>query len=199
MFDFNVFVQKCPVAGLLSTGTPISRTFSTLDCLGFGGIPFRSYAYNGTAGTFLSATMSSGDLDASIRVIAPDGSQVSNDNDLFDFFTSDARVNLLLPVDGTYLVEVSSSYDQGDPDVTTLPGPGFTVNAITCPTTAVEAGTINGNFQNADCELSPGRKFDVYTFSGPPGAVPTPRVASIQPPANGCVVGLMPRRVAGSG
>jgi hypothetical protein len=55
----------------------------------------------------------------------------------------------------------------------------------TCATSAAVAGPINGVFQSTDCELSPGRKYDVYTFA--PG---TSRVASVLPPANGCAVAL---------
>ena len=189
--NYRLFVQKCPTRAVLSLPGSITRQFHSLDCLGFGNIPFRTYVMGGTAGQFVSIAMSSADLDAFVRVFAPDGTQVSNDNDLFDGFTSNARVNRILPLDGSYIIEVSSSLSQGAPDLTVSPPPAFTLQARTCATTAVAPGTVSGTFQDSDCELAPGRKYDVYTFAGPLGPTPAPRVASLLPPSNGCVVALL--------
>jgi hypothetical protein len=185
--NYTLFVQKCPAVGALVAGVPRSSTFTMLDCVGFGGLPFRSYALAGTAGQFVSVSMISPDVDAAVRLLGPDGSQIYNDTDLFDPNTTDARVNRILPASGTYFVEVSASPTGGAVDVTP-PLPGFTVQAQTCPTVSAVPGTVSGAFQDADCELTPGRKYDVYTFTVP--AVPGQGVASIAPPNNGCIVGL---------
>lgn len=186
---YTLFVQKCPVKAAISpnTGRAISDTFSSLDCVGFGGVPFRTYAFVGSEGQFVSTTLTSPDVDAFVRVIGPDGSAVENDNDPFNVFATDARANRILPVDGTYFVEVSSNVNRGAVRVNADPPPGFTVRARSCATNAAAAGNVSGAWQATDCELSGGRKFDVFTLS--PSAAQ--RVASIAAPADGCVLGLM--------
>jgi dockerin type I repeat protein len=186
--NYTLFIQKCPVGGRLTAGgLPITGEFSTLDCLGFGDIPFKSYVLNGQAGQFVTVQMTSTDTDAFVRLLGPDGSIVDNDNDLFDPGTSDARINRILPVAGTYFVETSVSPTVGVVDLTAVPG--FTVQAASCPTNPVVPGTIAGSFDNTDCELAPGRKFDVYTFDAAAG--PVPRIASLAPPSSGCLVSLL--------
>ncbi len=185
--NYTLAVQKCPIAGGLTADVAKNSTFSSLDCQGFGGLPFRSYGFIGKAGQFVSVSMTSQDVDPAVRLVAPDGSKIYNDNDLFVPQTTDARINRILPVDGVYFVEVSTSLASGPVDLTP-PLPGFSVQVQTCPTTAAVPGIISGSFQNSDCELTPGRKYDVYTFAGP--AAPGQRAASILPPINGCVVGL---------
>lgn len=190
--NYQLLMQKCPLRGPPVTvdGPDVSKTFRPFDCFGFGGIPFHTYSLVGTAGKFVSVSLTSNDVDASVRVFAPDGSQVANDNDLFDASTTNARANRVLPVDGTYLVEVSSSVDQGAVDVTASPPPRFTLQAKSCPTQLVSPGTISGAFEDSDCQLPTGEKYDVYVFAGN-GAPGLARVASILPPSNGCVVALL--------
>lgn len=185
--NYTLYVQKCPVAGALTAGEARASTFTTIECVGFGGLPFRSYAYTGSAGQFVNVSMTSPDVDAAVRLLGPDGSQIYNDNDLFDSSTTDARLARILPVDGTYFVEVSSSLSSGPVDLSPPP-PGFTVQVQTCPTVPAVPGTVAGAFQDADCELTPGWKYDVYTFAGP--AAPGQQAVSLLPPTNGCLVGL---------
>ena len=188
--NYTLLVQKCPVSGFLdiNSGTPVSSAFNVSDCFGFGSVPFRTYSFNGTAGQFVSATMKSTTLDASLRIFAPDGSQVANDDDQFVPLTTNARANRILPQTGTYFVEVSTSLDAGGVDVTTRPS-GYTVQAKSCATTPVTSGPITGTFTDNDCQLDSGQKFDVYTYSA--NGAPTPRALSLLPPANSCVVALM--------
>ncbi len=188
--NYTLLVQQCKVTGSLNigSGSPVSSAFNVSDCFGFGSIPFRTYSFNGTAGQFVSATMKSTTLDAALRIFAPDGSQVANDDDQFVPMTTNARVNRILPQTGTYFVEVSTSLDAGGVDVTTTPS-GYTVQAKSCPTTAVTSGPISGSFTDNDCQLDSGQKFDIYTYSA--NGAPTPRALSLLPPANSCVVALV--------
>ncbi len=183
---YTLLVQKCQVRGALNatTGTSISSGFTTTDCYGFGGIPYRTYAFIGSAGQFVTVEMNSDTIDPFLRVFAPDGSVVENDDDIFEPSTTNARANRLLPGDGLYYAEVSTAPAQGAIDATA--SPGFTLRARVCPSRLVVSGSISGSFDEADCELPSGRKLDVYTFA--PAA---PQVLSVAPPSNGCVVGFL--------
>ncbi len=183
--NYSLYVQQCPVKAILSSNQPVQSQFTTSDCIGYGSIPYRSYAFSGTARQFVSASMTSGDVDAFVRILGPDGSQVQNDNDPFQSGVTDARASRILPQDGMYFVEVSSSVPNGSVDLTTLPQ--FTVEAQTCQPKPASPGTINGAFTASSCVLSSGQAFDVYTFT--PSTVPN--VASILPPSNGCVLNLL--------
>jgi hypothetical protein len=131
--------------------------------------------------------MASATVDSFIRLFGPDGSRVENDNDLFEPQSSDARVNRVLPIDGTYVVEVSAAPDGSGVNPAATPPPAFTVRARTCQTTAAAPGVVNGTWQDADCDLTGGRKVDVYTLAA--GA--TPEAVTLSPPSNGCVVALL--------
>ena len=186
--DYSLSIRKCPRTGGISPGTPLTRQFSSLDCTGFGGIPYRSYVFAGTAGDFVSVSMTSSDVDAAVRLLGPDGSQVYNDDDLFVLGSTDARVNRILPASGLYIVEVSTSLNDGAVDLTP-PLPSFKIQVQKCATTPVAAQQpMTGTFQAADCELTPGRKYDVYTFAGP--AATQPQAVSLLASNNACVVGL---------
>jgi len=184
--NYTLYVQKCPVQGLLSasTGQTISDTFNAFDCVGFFNLPYRTYAFDGIAGQFVTTTVSSTDIDAFVRVFAPNGRHVDDDDDLFNTSGSDARANWVLPQTGRYYVEVSVSPNQGTVNATSPLG--FAVRAQSCPVSSVAPGTVNGQFLDSDCELASGQKFDVYTFT----AGTPPRAATILPPSNACVVGL---------
>lgn len=187
--NYTLLIQKCPVRGALSllSGRQVSGTYTTLDCIGSGNLPYRSYAFTGLRGQLVNTTMTSSDVDSFVRVIAPDGTHVENDDDLFQPDTSDARVSRYLPMDGTYFVEVSAAPAGPPVDTTTVPPPGFTLSARLCATTSAVPGQIAGTWQDADCDLAGGRRGDVYTF--PAGS--TPAVTTLSPPSNGCVVALL--------
>jgi hypothetical protein len=187
--DYTLLVQKCPVRGGLNpaNGRSVSGTFNTLDCLGSDEIPYRTYAFSGSAGQFVTSTVTSTSFDALVRVFGPDGVVVENDDDLFGVGLSDARASRVLPMDGTYVVEVSASADGSGVDVTAFPPPAFVVRARSCATAAGLPGTIVGDWQDADCTVTEGRRADIYTFSG--GT--TPNVVTLAPPDNGCIAALL--------
>jgi hypothetical protein len=187
--NYTLLVQKCPVRGGLNplTGRQVSGTFNTLDCVGTGDFPFRTYAFSGQAGQVVNTTMVSSNVDSFIRVFTPDGSHMENDDDLFQSGTSDARTTRILPMDGTYFVEVSASPAGPPVDLGAAQPPTFTLRARLCSATAAVPGQISGTLQDGDCDLGAGRTGDVYTF--PAGA--TPAVATVVPPSNGCVIALL--------
>jgi len=187
--EYAMFVQKCGTSGSLTLNAqPLTGTVDAFTCLGFGGVPFRTYMFDGTAGQFVSAVVTSANFDAFVRIFGPDGSQVANDNDQFQQATSNARVNRILPETGTYLIEVSSSLEQGPIDIGSPP-PLYTVAARSCATQAAAPGQVNGSFDDADCTLSDGRKFDVYTLLRTD--VSPVETANILPPPQGCIVSLL--------
>jgi Dockerin type I domain len=185
--NYTLYAQKCPQGGVLSSGQVRNESFTESDCLGFGGMPYRSYGFTGHAGQFITASMASNDVDAFVRILGPDGSVVQNDSDPFQFNTPDARASRILQQDGTYFIEVSTSIDAGQ--VFPTSSAQFAVDVETCPTKPAVAGPtpITGTFAGGSCTLSSGQKFDVYAFK--PAAVPS--VASILPPSNGCVLNLL--------
>jgi hypothetical protein len=187
--NYTLLVQKCPARGGLNplTGQQVSGAFSSFECLGSGDIPYRSYAFNGLAGQFVTMTMTSSDVDAFIRVYAPDGSVVENDDDLFQLTTTaDARASRILPIDGTYFVETSAS-PSGTVNIDALPPPAFALQARLCATTPAVAGNLSGSWEDTDCDFGGGGRGDVFSF---PAGVP-PSVVTVSPPANGCVVVLL--------
>jgi hypothetical protein len=52
--------------------------------------------------------------------------------------------------------------------------------------------TFGDSFSESDCDLGGGRRYDVFSFDGVAGLPPRPFVASVEPPANACVLGLLP-------
>jgi hypothetical protein len=187
--DYTLLVQKCPVSGGLNplTGRQVSGTYTPFDCLGSGDIPYRTYSFAGLAGQFVTATMTSSTVDSFLRFYAPDGSVVQNDDDSFHGTSADARASRLLPVDGTYFVEASTSPDNPPVDTGAVPPPSFTLRARLCATTAAVPGHPSGTWDDSDCDLGAGTRGDVFTF--PPGS--TPAVATLSPPKNGCVLALL--------
>ncbi len=185
---YTLFVQKCPFRGTLNLGGPSTPgTFTSLDCVGAGDIPYRSYLLRGDAGQFVTTTMSSDRFDPVVRLYGTDGTVVENDNDPFEPTATTARVNRLLPVSGDYFVEVTGA-PANPPDVVGNPPPSYAVRAKTCAVKATGVGSISGQWEDSDCEMG-GRRVDVYSYTatGIGGAG-----AAIQvPPANGCVVGLL--------
>lgn len=187
--NYTLLVQKCPVRGTVPFGTGVwlNQTFSDSECVGFGGIPYRTYSFTGTAGQFVAAGMTSTDVDAFIRMLAPDGSVVENNDDLLASSSpTDAQVNRILPANGTYFVEVSTN--GGSDTVPFFFPPAFSVGAQTCPATTVTPGTINAAFTDADCQSTDGTPFNVFAFTPP--AVPS-AASVVPPPGIGCVVALL--------
>jgi hypothetical protein len=169
------------------TGPSTPGTFTTLDCVGTGDIPYRSYLLRGDAGQFVTTTMASDRFDPVVRLYGTDGAVVENDNDPLEPTATTARVSRLLPVTGDYFVEVTGS-PANPPDVSGNPPPSYTVRAKTCPVKSTGVGSISGQWEDSDCEMG-GRRVDVYSYTatGIGGAGAAVQV----PPGNGCVVGLL--------
>jgi hypothetical protein len=180
---YTLHIQKC-LSQLLAG--PVSDTFSGSDCVGYGGIPYRSYGFaTGHAGDLLSARVSSNTVDTFVRILGNDGSRVENDTDPFSTGSTDARASRIVEPNVIYYIEVSTSLDGGAVDTTD--SPDFTLTTQTCPAKPANSATLNGTFGSSSCTLSSGQKFDVYTFT----PVSIPSVASVSPPNNGCVLNLL--------
>lgn len=188
--EYTLFVQKCPVAGSVdpSAGAPRSDKFGTLDCIGAGSVPVRSYAVQLDAGRLLNATLSSAAADTRLSLIGPDGSRVESDDDPFVQGATDARVMRLAPLTGRYFLEVSTSKDV---NVDLGSSPPFTVRATTCGAAAAVPGVIDGSFADADCSLENGRRYDVWSIDAPVDAATAPRVASLAGSAGTCSLALL--------
>lgn len=185
--DYEAFVQLCLLSGGLSP--PANDRFRVTDCVGFGDYPFRSFAFDGTAGQVVSTTMTSTAVDPSLRVLRAGGTQGANDSDPLVPSTN-ARVIRTLPSTGTYIAEVSTSLDDFEPNLG--PAPAFVVAARSCPTKPVVVGTLSESFSEGDCDLGGGRRYDAYTFDGVAGLPARPFVVSVAPPDGACVLGLLP-------
>jgi hypothetical protein len=187
---YMLLVQKCPVRTALapsSSGVTLNDSFSDADCVGFGGFPYATYSFTGTARDVVSVGMSSEDVDAFARLFGPDGSVVEDDDDpIANGYTTDALVNRILPADGTYFIEVSTSTAGFDTTPFFSP-PAFTIHARTCPAIPASPGTNSAAFADADCKATDGTPFDVFAFT--PAAAPG--VASVVPPGSGCLVALL--------
>lgn len=188
--EYTLFVQKCPVAGSIdpTSGAPRSDRFGTLDCIGAGGVPVRSYAVQLDAGRLLNATLTSAAADTRLSLIGPDGSRLESDDDPYVAGATDARIMRLAPLTGRYFLEVSTS-----PDVSINLGssPPFTLRGTTCGATAAAPGVIDGTFADNDCSFENGRRYDVWSFDSPPDAASVPRVASFSPGAGTCALGVL--------
>lgn len=185
VIEYTMYVQKCPIRGAVVPGAATVRndTFNVLDCTGVEDQPIRSYAMSLDAGTFLDVTMESTSFNPNLTIVSPDGTRFTNDDDPFTPLSTTARVNRLVPVDGTYFLEATISPDE-------LPGPGalsYSIRPRTCATSTVTPGLINGSLTDGDCDLGDGRRYDVLTYNAPADAATAPRAASLAGPADICV------------
>jgi hypothetical protein len=189
-FSYTMYLQKCLARGGLSLepGRPLSGTFTVTDCYGFGGVPFRSYAFFGTAGSFVTAHMTGDEvLNPHLRLLGSDGSRVENDADPFDLFDleSPARVSRVLPVTGTYYLEAAGALEQGKVDP--ADNPSFVLTGAQCATRSISDGVTAVTLDANDCSLTNGRRYEVLTFA--PTTVPA--VASLSAGPELCIVGLL--------
>ncbi|NEO26171.1 MAG: trypsin-like serine protease, partial [Kamptonema sp. SIO4C4] len=72
---------------------------------------FDAYSFEATAGTRISIEMSSGEIDSYLILIAPDGSEVAQDDD--GGGGRNARIVATLPLSGTYVL-MANSYARGE-------------------------------------------------------------------------------------
>lgn len=88
-------------------GAPISeRLDATDDYLVEDNSYIDTYTFTGTAGQRVIITMSSQELDSYLILLDPDGNSVAQDDDSADDL--DARIDVILPVDGTYTIYANS-------------------------------------------------------------------------------------------
>lgn len=189
-FPYEFFLQKCSPAGVLLVdgSSPLRSSFHVSDCQGDGLVPMRNYSLVGRAGQLLNVEMIGDDsIDPYLRLWAPDGSKAENDNDGFDPEDRTARVWRILPADGTYFVETSTSPLSGAFDATATNG--FSLRAVTCPTRPISPGVISSVFGPDDCSLSSGQVYEVFTFEHDGTGL---AIASFSIGDNVCLIGLLP-------
>jgi hypothetical protein len=101
-------------AGLLAATMGFSQSMAFRGELGPGdaklGRYFDTYTLQLTAGERIVATLSSSDFDACLILESPDGGEIENDDYGED---SDARIDVLIDIPGTWKVKVSS-YEEGE-------------------------------------------------------------------------------------
>mgnify|MGYP005845619601 FL=1 len=189
-FAYRFFLQKCPPAGVLTSdaASPVQSNFRVSDCLGDGLVPMRNYSLAGRAGQLVSVQMVGDDsIDPYLRLWAPDESKAENDNDVFDASGKVARVWRILPADGTYFVEASTSPLAGSFDASATNR--FTLRAVTCPTRPISPGIVTSVFGPDDCPLPSGQVYEVFTIDHDGAGL---AVASFSFGDNVCVIGLLP-------
>lgn len=189
--EYEAFFQLCPLGGGLSpsTGSAANSRFRPTDCVGFGDYPFHSFAFDGDRGEVITATLRSQAVDPALRVLGADRSEGGNDNDPLAA-SLNARLIRTLSSSGEYFVEVSTSREDIEPDLSEAPA--YSVAVRSCPVKPAAIGTLAESFSDADCDLGGGRRYDAYTFDGVAGLPPRPFVVSVAPPAGACALGLLP-------
>ncbi len=188
-YPYRFFLQKCPVAGVLNVdGAAVQSRFVLTDCLGSGGVPMQNYSLAGRAGQLVVVELS-GDaaLDPYLRLWGPDQSGSENDNDPFVPDEAAARVFRILPSDGIYFVEASTSPGNGtfDPQASNA----FRLRARSCATRPISPGLVSSSFGAEDCRLSDGRPYEVFTLEHDGSS---PAVASFSVGDNVCLLALLP-------
>jgi len=184
---YTLFTQRCPGRSPLTVNAlPRTVSFDAFSCRGAGGGPVASYPFNGTAGTFVVASVTGTTFDAFVRILGPDGAVAFNDNDPFAPASADALAGRILPRTGTYFVEASASTAQAVPPLPV----SYTVGVQSCPSTPGSVGTLEGSLTADDCTLPNGRHYDVYRFDGAADPL-RPDVLSVAVPEGTCVGALL--------
>jgi hypothetical protein len=163
---YSLTLQRCPSTPL-SLDTLTADSFVLADCHGTGGALVNSYRFDGVAGQFVSATMSSdssSDIDPVLKLTDPSGTSLQNNDDPFLVgVTLNSRISWVLPQTSTYFLTATSSQDAGSVEG------GYALLVERCRTTPVGTGRVTGEFRANDCQLAsdgdiPGAKLNVFTL-----------------------------------
>jgi S1-C subfamily serine protease len=93
-------------------GTPISGSLTnSSNVLPADDSYFNSYTFEGTAGQQVVIEMTSSDIDSYLILLAPDGSNLAQDDD--GAGSTNAKVTATLPASGTYII-LANSYTAGE-------------------------------------------------------------------------------------
>ncbi|MFT6400206.1 MAG: hypothetical protein ACJAYU_004976 [Bradymonadia bacterium] len=175
------------VDGQLRPGQPVEGAFSSADATRQGGQYFESWSFQGVAGDSVTIDLSSPDVDTFLTLLAPGGSEESSDD--ISRRDTNSRINMILPVDGTYEV-LASTYLSDAEGAYTLSlqasDRGLVVQEpVTGNVEAVEGelifgGSVEGRLNRRDSELSSGEYYDTIMFNGRAGQGITLRMESTQ-------------------
>lgn len=187
--EYTLAFRKCSARGDLGTESHASAVdrFEASDCVGFGDLPTRSYGFTGTKGQFVSIAMRSANVDAFVRLLAPDGTQLASDVDALAAGPEHARINRILPVDGKYFVEVSGARDGARVDLGGSLPLDYSIQLDRCVPQTVAPGEVRASFAGGSCTVGD-RRGTVSVLAGIPAGGTA--VASLRMPESGCAVAL---------
>lgn len=160
-----------------ATVTPIDRGETRVGALGAEDdftddlAYYELYPFEARAGERVAAVMRSGDFDTYVVVGYWDGEtlvELAANDDGFGDGTSDSRVVVTLPEDGTYAVRATSLEGQQSGQFTVALD---ALAAAPAPSlTPIRAGeSVAGELGAGDAELDDGSYYDLYAYAGAPG------------------------------
>ncbi|MDB9314260.1 trypsin-like peptidase domain-containing protein [Spirulina sp. CS-785/01] len=124
---------------------------------------FDAYRFEATAGTRINIEMSSGQLDPYLILIAPDGSEVAQDDD--GGGGRNARIVATLPLSGTYLL-MANSYTRGETGNYQLQA---RANSTASPSATGVLLQQEGFLGTQNLRLPDGSFYEEYRFEGRAG------------------------------
>jgi len=176
---FSVSAHAQPGTSPIRVGQSVTGALEQGDPTVFGRGRFRVYRFEGTRGQRLLATMQSSDFDTYLivgRAVGPLMDELRSNDDSNE--STDSRVRVTLPEDGTYMV-VAQSFTQdgvGGFTVQLQPAPEPTTGQ---PRRVTLGQAATGELTDTDLmEDDQDRIYDVYTFTGRSGQRITARMDS---------------------
>jgi serine protease Do len=136
-----IALNNSPVQGRLTTDSNVLPADNSY---------FNAYIFEGRAGQSVSITMTSNQVDAYLILLAPDGSDLAQDDDSAG--GTNARISVVLPTNGTYTI-LANSYAEGEVGTYSLQagvGSNSTATQVTRPRAA------SGFLLQEDGTLGPG-------------------------------------------
>ncbi|CAN5298877.1 hypothetical protein BH10PSE2_BH10PSE2_19340 [soil metagenome] len=155
-------------AQTMSIGDTVEGELTESDGVNDNGVKADAYAFAGTAGQRIDATMTSSDVDAYLELYDASGEIVDQDDDGADGGegNTDARLFYTLPTDGTYTLQARATGEK-------LLGSYSLALALATPepdpTALAFATVVQGEIEATGARDDDGRGYDAYTFSGTQG------------------------------
>jgi S1-C subfamily serine protease len=159
---------------LLLNGVAIEQSLAQGDEMLSDGSLFKVYQFQGRTGQKLVVDMRSADIDPYLVLFDPTGKKIAEDDDSAG--KKDARINVSLPVNGTYTL-YANAYEVGESGKYSLTARvnEITQTALTAPSKTGKPEVIlqrNGTLGNGSRVLAKdGSFFETFSFSGVAGQV----------------------------
>jgi len=179
----SIFTLLSP-SGSLEIGSDLTGTLTPSDFLSEGR-RVRAYALQGQSGAPVTIEVMSDDFDAYLYLIGPDGTEIGSDDDAGGACT--ARLSLVLPWDGTYMVVAGAwgnatgaftirTDDHERAPATERCDGGAIQAALVELFTSLEPGGslavgqgVTGTLADGDPQMGDGSFLDAYLLTGTPG------------------------------